>query len=50
MTTISSVIRRHAAERPGAVALVCGDAVVTWGELHARSNRVANALRSVVGG
>lgn len=47
MTTISSVIRRHAAERPGAVALACGDAVVTWGELHARSNRVANALRSV---
>ncbi|MDC0721483.1 long-chain-fatty-acid--CoA ligase [Nannocystis bainbridge] len=47
MTTISSVIRTHAAERPDAVALVCGAQSLTWAELHARSNRVADALRRV---
>ncbi|MDC0668361.1 long-chain-fatty-acid--CoA ligase [Nannocystis radixulma] len=45
MTTISSVIRTHAARRPGAPALVCGDQTLTWSELHARSNRVADALQ-----
>lgn len=45
MTTIAGVVRRHAQERPGKLALVCGDSRVTWGELHSRSNRVADALR-----
>lgn len=45
MTTIASLIRGHAVDRPEKVALICGDTRVTWGELHARSNRVANALR-----
>jgi long-chain acyl-CoA synthetase len=44
MKTLSSIIRRHAAERPGAPALVQGDTVLTYGDLHARSNRVASAL------
>jgi acyl-CoA synthetase (AMP-forming)/AMP-acid ligase II len=45
MTTISSVIRTHAADRPDGVALVCGDQSLTWAELHARSNQVADALQ-----
>lgn len=45
MTTLSSLIRKHAAERPDKPALVCGDIVVTWSELHARSSRVADALQ-----
>ena len=44
MTTISSVIRTHAAERPDAVALVCGAQSLTWAELDDRSNQVAAAL------
>ena len=45
MTTISSVIRTHAADRPDGIALVCGDQSLTWAELHSRSNRAADALR-----
>ncbi len=45
--TVSSVIRTYAAERPRQVALVCGAVSLTWEELHARSNRVAAALRSL---
>jgi acyl-CoA synthetase (AMP-forming)/AMP-acid ligase II len=46
MNTLASIIREHAAARPDAVALVCGAETVTYGELHARSNRVAAALRA----
>lgn len=45
MTSLSAIIRTHAVERPDGVALVCGAQTVTWGELHARSNRVAQSLR-----
>ncbi|APR86298.1 O-succinylbenzoic acid--CoA ligase [Minicystis rosea] len=45
MSTLTTVIRKHAAARPDAVALVQGDEVVTYGALHTRSNRTANALR-----
>src|SRR5687768_5869369 len=47
MSTISStadVIRSHAAERGGETAIVQDDFRQTWGELHERSNRVANAF------
>ncbi|EYF07502.1 long-chain-fatty-acid--CoA ligase [Chondromyces apiculatus] len=45
-STLASVIRTHAAERPGAVALIQDDEAVTYKELHARSNRVAQALQA----
>jgi acyl-CoA synthetase (AMP-forming)/AMP-acid ligase II len=44
MTTLGALIRGQAAARPEAVALLCGDEVVTYGELDARSTRVARAL------
>jgi acyl-CoA synthetase (AMP-forming)/AMP-acid ligase II len=46
MTTIASVIRTHAVNRPDAVSLLQDGAAVTYAELHARSNRVASALRA----
>jgi acyl-CoA synthetase (AMP-forming)/AMP-acid ligase II len=46
MSTIAAVIRKHAASRPDAVALIQDGAAVTYAELHARSNRVASALQS----
>lgn len=46
-TTIADVVRTYAADKPDRVALVCGDAFVTWRELDTRSNRVADALRAV---
>lgn len=47
MTTLAALLRTHAAERPDKLALVLGDANLTYGELNARSNRVADALRKV---
>ena len=41
---LADLVRGHAAQRPGAPALSCGDVTVSFGELHARSSRVANAL------
>ena len=42
--TIADIIRTHGAERPDAVAIEVGDRAATFGELHARSSQVANAL------
>ena len=39
------LVALHGRERPGARALVCGDAVLSWGDLHARADRVAAALQ-----
>jgi long-chain acyl-CoA synthetase len=41
---VADVIRRHAAQRPEAVALVDGERELTYGELDERSNRLAQAL------
>src|SRR5690242_21298506 len=37
----------HATLRPHKVALVCGERSLTYAELNARANRVANALKSL---
>jgi acyl-CoA synthetase (AMP-forming)/AMP-acid ligase II len=37
----------HAAIRPNKLALICGEKTLTYAELNARANRVANALRSL---
>lgn len=42
--TIVARIRANAAAHPDDLALVCGEARVTWGAFDARINRVANAL------
>ncbi|HZD24858.1 MAG TPA: AMP-binding protein [Alphaproteobacteria bacterium] len=42
--TLPLLVARHAAERPDATALVCDDQRMSWGELGARINQVANAL------
>jgi acyl-CoA synthetase (AMP-forming)/AMP-acid ligase II len=43
----SDIFAAHALMRPGKLALVCGERSLTYAELNARSNRVANALRSL---
>lgn len=42
--TIVARIRSNAAAHPDKLALVCGDARVTWGAFDAQINRVANVL------
>ncbi|WP_244981234.1 non-ribosomal peptide synthetase [Cupriavidus alkaliphilus] len=39
-------IARHAAARPDAVAVICGDQVLRYGELLARADRLAAVLRA----
>jgi amino acid adenylation domain-containing protein len=41
---LHTLIERHAAATPDAVAVVCGAAELTYGELNARANRVAHRL------
>src|SRR6266705_1338619 len=43
----SDIFAAHALMRPGKLALVCGERSLTYAELNARANRVANALRSL---
>ncbi|WP_275107021.1 non-ribosomal peptide synthetase [Nocardia arthritidis] len=43
--TVVDLFGRQVAETPGAVALVCGAAELSYAELGARANLVANALR-----
>jgi long-chain acyl-CoA synthetase len=43
---VADVIRRQARRRPGAVALRHGDRELTYAELDARSNRLAQALQA----
>ncbi len=44
MFTMADITRTNAAERPDKLALICDDRSLTYGELHAESCRVANAL------
>ena len=44
ISTIAGIIRAHGADQPDAPALQIGDRSVTFGELHARSSQVAQAL------
>ena len=46
IASLADIIRVHGAERPDAIALEVGDRTVTFGELDARSNQVANALQA----
>jgi long-chain acyl-CoA synthetase len=46
ITTVADIARVFGAERPDAVALIAGDGALTFGELDARSNRLAQALRA----
>ncbi len=41
-----SIIEARAARQPDAIAVLCGNEVVTYGALNARANRLARALRS----
>ncbi|MFC9249725.1 condensation domain-containing protein, partial [Streptomyces sp. NPDC057136] len=44
---VHELVAERAAASPGAVAVVCGDDSVDYGELMARSNRLAHYLRGV---
>jgi long-chain acyl-CoA synthetase len=46
IATIADIIRSYGADRPDATALEVEGRSITFGELDARSNRVANALRA----
>jgi long-chain acyl-CoA synthetase len=41
---LSAILEQHTRRRPGAEALVCGDKRLTYAELNAWANQVANAL------
>ncbi len=43
--TVADIARVHGAGRPDAIAIIAGDRSITYGELDARSNRLAQALR-----
>ena len=42
--SVADVFAERVADDPGAVAVVCGDEVVSYGELDARANRLARSL------
>lgn len=42
--SVADIVRRQAALRPAASAITFGDTTTTYGELHERSSRAANAL------
>ncbi|KUI07629.1 long-chain fatty acid--CoA ligase [Mycobacterium lehmannii] len=46
IATVADIARVFGAERPDAVALIAGDRTTTFGDLHTRSSRVAQALRA----
>ena len=46
ITTVAGIIRTHAKNLSGKVALVQGDRVQTWQELYKRSSQVAQALKA----
>jgi long-chain acyl-CoA synthetase len=46
ISTLADIIRTQALQRPGQPAFVSAARTVTFGDLDARSNRVANGLRS----
>ncbi|MFE7529684.1 amino acid adenylation domain-containing protein, partial [Kitasatospora sp. NPDC057542] len=43
-STITALVEERVRANPDAVAVVCGDAALTYGELNARANRLAHAL------
>ncbi|QFZ21168.1 amino acid adenylation domain-containing protein [Saccharothrix syringae] len=45
-TCLHTLVERHAAATPDAVAVVCGEDRLTYGELNARANRIAHRLRA----
>lgn len=46
LQTVADTVAFHAVERPDQVAIVCEGRTVSYGELHAESNRTARALRA----
>ncbi len=42
--SVADIVRVHGRSRPDAPALIVGDATITYGELDARSSRVAQAF------
>ena len=46
ITSIAGIVRNHAVELSGKVALVQGERVLTWRELYARACQMAQALRA----
>src|SRR5690349_2671831 len=46
IASLADIVRVHGAERPDATALVVGDRTLTFGELDARSNQAAQALKA----
>ncbi|MGI9597397.1 MAG: condensation domain-containing protein, partial [Acidimicrobiales bacterium] len=45
-TLLPDLIRQHAEQRPDAVAVVCGDRRLSYGELYGAATEVAGALRA----
>lgn len=43
-STVADIVRAHGGERPEAPAIIYGEAVLTYGDLEQRSNRLANGL------
>jgi long-chain acyl-CoA synthetase len=41
---LASIIEHHARMQPSKEAVICGNARITFGELNAAANRIANAL------
>ncbi|ULE34144.1 long-chain-fatty-acid--CoA ligase [Mycobacterium sp. IDR2000157661] len=46
IATVADIARVYGAQRPDAVALIAGERSLTFGELNARSNRLAQAFRA----
>jgi long-chain acyl-CoA synthetase len=46
ITTLADIVRTYAGDRPDDIALVLGDAEVSWSRLYERSRRVATALQA----
>jgi amino acid adenylation domain-containing protein len=44
--SVTAQIANRAAEAPDAIAVVCGDAAISYGVLNARANQLASALRA----
>jgi aspartate racemase len=45
--TVVDLFERHAAKRPEAIAIDCGDQCMTYGELNARANQLAAHLQTL---
>ncbi|HXS70784.1 MAG TPA: AMP-binding protein, partial [Patescibacteria group bacterium] len=46
IAAVADIVRVHGAERADVAALVMGERIITYGELHARSSQAANAFRA----